>query len=93
MSERYIVVLTTLIDVANYPSGSDENLEDDESGYTKSQAETVAGLYHKLRPEKFIVGLTALYQYLSKLYFLNKELQAKEIDWTDVQYQLTRTRN
>ena len=42
---------------------------------------------------KFIIGLTTLYKYLGKLYFLNKELQAKEIDWTDVQYELTRTRD
>jgi hypothetical protein len=37
--------------------------------------------------------LTTLHKYLCKLYFLNKELQAEEIDWTDVQYELTRTRN
>ena len=93
ISERYTVVLTTLIDVANNPSGSKKNLEDDENGYTKSQAEMAAGLYHKLMSGKFIVGLAALHQYLGKLYFLNKELQAEEIDWTDVQYELTRTRN
>ena len=93
ISERYTVVLTTLIDVANNPSGNKENLEDDENGYTKSQAETAAGLYHKLMSGKFIVGLTALHQYLGKLYFLSKELQVEEIDWTDIQYELTRTRN
>ena len=48
----------------------------------KSQAETAAGLYHKLLSGKFIVGLTTLRQ--AVVYFLNKELQAKEIDWTDV---------
>jgi hypothetical protein len=44
--------------VANNPGGSDEDSEDDEygHGYTKSQAETAAGLYHKLMSGKFIVG-------------------------------------
>ena len=42
---------------------------------------------------KFIICLTTLYKYLGKLYFLSKELQAKEIDWTDVQYELTQTRD
>lgn len=93
ISERFDVVLTTLIDVANNPGGSDEDSEDDEYEYTKSQAETAAGLYHKLMSGKFIVGLTTLHKYLGKLYFLNKELQTKEIDWTDVQYELTRTRD
>jgi hypothetical protein len=27
------------------------------------------------------------------MYFLNKELQAEEIDWTDIQYERTRTRD
>ena len=96
ISERFDVVLTTLIDVANNVNnlgGSGEDSEDDEYGYTESQAETAAGLYHKLMSGKFIVGLTTLHKYLGKLYFLNKELQAEEINWTDVQYELTRTRN
>ena len=46
-----------------------------------------------LMSEKFIIGLAALHQYLGKLYFLNKELQAEEIDWAHVQYELTRTRD
>jgi hypothetical protein len=33
----------------------------------KSQAETAAGLYHKLWSRKFIVGLTTLHNYLGKL--------------------------
>jgi hypothetical protein len=89
MYQRFDVVLTTLIDVANNPGGSEE---DDEYGYTKSQVETAAGLYHKLMSGKFIVSLTTLRKYLGKLYFLNKELQTGEIDWTDVQHELTRTR-
>jgi hypothetical protein len=79
--------------VANNPGESDEDSEDDEYGYTKSQAEIAAGLYDKLKSGKFIVDLTTLHKYLGKLYFLNKELQAEEIDWTDVQYELTRTRD
>ena len=90
MYQRFDVVLTTLIDVANNPGGSEE---DDEYGYTKSQVETAAGLYHKLMSGKFIVSLTTLRKYLGKLYFLNKELQAGEIDWTDVQHEMTRTRD
>jgi hypothetical protein len=93
ISERFDVVLTTLIDVANNPGENDEDSEDDEYWYTKSQAERAAGLYHKLMSGKFIVCLTTLHKYLGKLYFLNKELQAEEIDWTDVQYELTRTRD
>ena len=38
ISERFDVVLTTLIDVANNPGESDEDSEDDEYGYTKSHA-------------------------------------------------------
>ena len=93
ISERYIAVLMTLIDVANNPSGSEENLEDGENGYTRLQAETAAGMYQKLMSGKFIVGLSALRQYLGKLYFLNKEVPAEEINWRDVQYELTRTRD
>jgi hypothetical protein len=58
ISERFDVVLTTPIDVANNPGESDEDSEDDGYGYKKSQAETAAGLYHKLMSGKFIVGLT-----------------------------------
>jgi hypothetical protein len=58
ISERFDVVLTTPIDVANNPGESDEDSEDDGYGYKKSQAETAAGLYHKLMSRKFIVGLT-----------------------------------
>jgi hypothetical protein len=43
---------------------------------------------------KFIVGWQHFISIsASYIYFLNKELQAEEIDWTDVQYELTRTRN
>ncbi|CAB3986535.1 Hypothetical predicted protein [Paramuricea clavata] len=62
ISERFDVVLTTLIDVANNPGENDEDSEDDEYGYTKSQAETAAGLNHKLMSGKFIVGLTTLHK-------------------------------
>ena len=39
-----------------------------------------------------------LFQYviwfaMNEIVILNKELQAEEIDWTDVQYELTQTRN
>jgi hypothetical protein len=61
LKDLMYVVLTTLIDVANNPGGSDEDSEDDEYGYTKSQAETAAGLYDKLMSGKFIVGLTTLH--------------------------------
>ena len=68
ISERFDVVLTTLINVANNPGGSDDDSEDDEYGYKKSQAETAAGLYRKLMSGKLIVGLTTLHNYLGKLY-------------------------
>ena len=41
---------------------------------------------------KFIISLVALHAYLGQLFFLNKELQAEKINWTDVMFKLTRTR-
>jgi hypothetical protein len=67
--------------VANDPSGSDEDSEDDEYGYKKSQAETAAGLYHKLMSGKFIVSQTTLHNYLGKLQYtsLIKNFRPKKL--------------
>jgi hypothetical protein len=66
--------------LANNPGGSDDDSEDDEYGYKKSQAET-AGLYHKLMFGKFIVGLTTLHNYLGKLQYtsLIKNFRPKKL--------------
>ena len=81
ISERFDVVLTTLINVANNPGGSDDDSEDDEYGYKKSQTETAAGLYHKLMSGKFIVGLTTLHNYLGKIQYtsLIKNFRPKKL--------------
>ena len=41
---------------------------------------------------KFLVALVMLQLYLAELDHLSKELQAVEINWTEVQYCLTRTK-
>ena len=75
------VVIETLVKVANDP----ENFE-------QKHADTAGNLYHKMLSGKFVVAIVSLKTYLSELYFLNKELQAEDINWTDVQYELRRTR-
>ena len=66
--------------MANNPGGSDDDSEDDEYGYKKSQAESAAGLYRKLMSGKLIVGLTTLHNYLGKLQytFLTRSYYRKE---------------
>ena len=54
--------------------------------------EQAAGFYHKLITTKFVIGLIILRAYLAELFFLSKEFQSESINWTDVQYELTRTR-
>ena len=54
--------------------------------------EQAAGFYHKFITTKFVIGLIILRAYLAKLFFLSKEFQSESINWTDVQYELTRTR-
>ena len=67
--------------MANNPGGSDDDSEDDEYGYKKSQAETAAGLYRKLMSGKLIVGLTTLHNYLGKLQYtsLIKNFRPKKL--------------
>ena len=46
----------------------------------------------KIMSGKFLVALVTLQLYLAELDHLSKELQAVEINWTEVQYCLTRTK-
>ena len=36
--------------------------------------------------------MVTLHNYLKELYYLNKELQAEKINWTDVNFEILRTR-
>ena len=38
------------------------------------------------------IGLITLHAYLAKMFFLSKELQRQSINWTDVQFEVDRTR-
>ena len=44
--------------------------------------------YHKLISGKFIISLVTLKAYLAEMFYLSKELQSKDINWIDVQYEI-----
>ena len=79
---QIVVIRDTLVSVINSDTGS----------YNPKHVETAVEIYHKLMSGKFIISLVALHAYLRQLFYLNKELQAERIDWTDVMFELTRTR-
>ena len=82
LAEHPNVVLQTLADVSN---------DTISFGATK-HAEEAAGFYHKMIGGKFIVSLVATKLYLAELDSLSKELQQVNINWTDVEFCLQRTR-
>ena len=77
-----LVVVGTLVRVVNSDKGS----------FDPKHVETAAGLYHKLLSGTLIVSLVTLQSYLGKLYYLSMKLQAERINWTDVMYEMKRTR-
>ena len=75
------IILETLIRVTQNPRGHDPK-----------HVEQAGGFYHKLTMAKQIIGLVTLNIYLAEMFFLSKELQGQIINWTDVQYEVERTR-
>ena len=78
------VVLKVLTDVAIGDEAA--------SNFDKKHQDSAATIYHKIACGKFLIALTSLHGYLYKLYLLNKELHAEKIDWTNVKYEVTRTK-
>ena len=77
-----LVVVGTLVRVVNADKGS----------FDPKHVETAAGLYHKLLSGTLIVSLVTQQSYFGKLYYLSMKLQAERINWTDVMYEMKRTR-
>ena len=67
-------------------------MSNDTISYGAKHAEEAAGFYHKMIGGKFIVSLVATKLYLAELDSLSKELQQVNINWTDVEFCLQRTR-
>ena len=76
------VIHMVLIKIMNAEKGS----------FKSKHVETAFGIYHKLLSGKFVVSMVTLHNYLKELYYLNKELQAEKINWTDVNFEILRTR-
>lgn len=81
VAEKPECILATLAEVSN-----------NGAVHGAKHAEEAAGFYHKLMSGKFIVALVTLQLFLAELDNLSKELQAVDINWTEVQYCVTRTR-
>ena len=78
VAEHPNIILSTLSHVSN-TAGS-------------KHAEEAAGFYHKLISGKFIVALVTARAYLAELNFLSKEIQAVDINWTDVEHCIRSTK-
>ena len=76
------VIHMVLIKIMNAEKGS----------FKSKHVETALGIYHKLLCGKFVVSMVTLHNYLKELYYLNKELQAEKINWTNVNFEILRTR-
>ena len=74
------VILETLVRVTQNPK------------HDQKHVEQASGFYHKLATAKQIIRLITLHAYLAKMFFLSKKLQRQSINWTDVQYEVERTR-
>ena len=81
VAEKPMCILATLADVSN-----------NGAVHGAKHAEEAARYYHKIMNGKFVVALVTLQLYLAELDHLSKELQAVDINWTEVQYWLTRTK-
>ena len=81
VAEKPECILATLAEVSN-----------NGAVHGAKHADEAAGFYHKLMTGKFVVALVTLQLFLAELDNLSKELQAVDINWTEVQYCVTRTR-
>ena len=81
ITDKTRVILETLIRVTQSPRGHDQK-----------HVEQAGGFYHKLTTAEQIIGLVTLSIYLAEMFFLSRELQSQSINWTDVQYEVERTR-
>ena len=82
LAERLPLFLTTMVNVSN-----NETRQHD-----PKHVEQACGFYHKLVSGKFIVCLAVLKLYLAEMYYLSKELQHEDINWTDVSFEIGRTK-
>lgn len=81
MTDKPQVILATLVRVTQNPDVHDPK-----------HVEQASGFYHKLISGKFIISLITLKAYLAEMFYLSKELQSEEINWTDVQYEIERVK-
>ena len=83
LAEKLPLFLSVLVNVSNSETREHE----------PKHVEQACGFYHKLISGKFLVGLAVLKLYLAKMYYLSKKLQYENINWTDVQFEIMRTKN
>ena len=81
MTDKPQVILATLVRVTQNPDVHD-----------RKHVEQASGFYHKLISGKFVISLITLKAYLAEMYYLSKELQSEEINWTDVRYEIERVK-
>lgn len=81
MTDKPQVILATLVRVTQNPDV-----------HESKHVEQASGFYHKLTSGKFIISLITLKAYLAEIFYLSKELQSEEINWTDVQYEIERVK-
>lgn len=82
LADKLPLFLSTMITVSN-------NLE---KNHDSKHIEQACGFYHKFVSGKFIVGLAVLRLFLGEMYYLSKELQSSSVNWTDVQFEIERTK-
>ncbi len=80
LADKPDVILETLVRVTQNPKHDPKHVEQ------------ASGFYHKLTTAKQIIGLITLHAYLAEMFFLSKELRRQSNNWTDVQYEVERTR-
>ena len=64
----------------------------DSREYDDKHAEQATGFYYKMCSGRFLVSSEVLKLYLVQMYYLSKELQTENINWTDVQFELSTTK-
>ena len=83
LAEKLPLFLSTMVKVSTNANKT----------HDPKHVEQASGFYHKLVSGKFIVCLASLRLYLGEMYYLSKELQHENINWTDVKFEIQRTRS
>ena len=61
--------------------------------HDSKHVEQACGFYHKFVSGKFLVCLSVLHLYMAEMYYLSKELQSENINWTHVEFEIKQTKS